>query len=128
MSQSFYEQVYVIVRQIPEGQVTSYGRIAQMLWSPRASRAVGYALRALKFRREEPEYQDIPWHRVVNQKGIIRVHEPGATDCLQAELLREEGVSISKELQVDMKKHLWEGLSSDVIEDLLVDWTEEEEE
>jgi methylated-DNA-protein-cysteine methyltransferase-like protein len=45
-AQNFYEQVYALVRQIPRGRVTSYGRIAQMLGRPNSARAVGYALHA----------------------------------------------------------------------------------
>mgnify|MGYP000773786363 CR=1 FL=1 len=43
---NFYERVYCLVRQIPQGKCASYGQIALLLGSPRAARAVGYALRA----------------------------------------------------------------------------------
>ena len=32
---SFFERVYTVVRQIPEGRVTSYGAIARYLGSPK---------------------------------------------------------------------------------------------
>ena len=70
---NFYEQVYAVVRLIPAGKVTSYGRIAAMLGSPNAARAVGYALRALKDTGDEPEHVDIPWQRVVNSQGRISI-------------------------------------------------------
>ena len=41
---SFYDKVYEIVLKIPEGEVATYGQIAFLLGSPKASRAVGYAL------------------------------------------------------------------------------------
>ena len=66
---NFYERVYAVVRRIPCGQVTSYGRIANMLGSPNAARAVGYALRALKDKKENSAYANIPWQRVVNSQG-----------------------------------------------------------
>jgi methylated-DNA-protein-cysteine methyltransferase-like protein len=107
---NFYEQVYAVVRCIPSGQVTSYGRIANMLGAPNAARAVGYALRALKDRGDDPAYTDIPWQRVVNSQGRISIvnREYGAQ--LQAELLREEGVVVSEDLRIDLDRYLWSGL------------------
>jgi len=39
---SFFEQVYAIVEQIPHGKVISYGQIARMLGQPRAACQVGW--------------------------------------------------------------------------------------
>lgn len=35
---SFYEKIYEIVRQIPEGKVATYGQIAILAGNPRAAR------------------------------------------------------------------------------------------
>ena len=43
----FYARVYDLVRQVPAGRVTTYGRIARALRAPRASRGVGWALKAV---------------------------------------------------------------------------------
>ena len=109
MSESnFYEQVYAVVRKIPRGKVTSYGRIARMLGRHRAAHAVGYALNALKDNKDH----DVPWQRVVNHVGQISIVNREYSSNLQADLLRDEGVPITEELQVDgFKKHLWEGLN-----------------
>lgn len=116
---NFYDQVYVVVRQIPRGQVTSYGRIASMLGAPNAARAVGYALRALKDKGEDPAYADIPWQRVVNGQGRISIvnREYGAE--LQAELLRSEGIIVSDDLRINLDKVLWPGLHWMEIDDVL---------
>ena len=119
---TFYEEVYAIARSIPEGKVTSYGRIARMLMSPRASRAVGYALKALLHKRNDPGYDDVPWQRVVNHEGYIRVGTQGEETALQVELLRDEGVEVSLvdgRYRVAMKSHLWEGLSQQQVEALI---------
>jgi methylated-DNA-protein-cysteine methyltransferase-like protein len=115
---NFYEQVYAIVRRIPKGEVTSYGRIAAMLGSPNAARAVGYALRALKDKGDDPAYADVPWHRVVNSQGRISIvnREYGAR--LQAELLRADGVAVSEELRIDLEVYLWPGLHWLEVDDL----------
>lgn len=111
MSLNFYEQVYAVVRRIPPGSVTSYGRIARMLGRPRAARAVGYALNALKDRRD-PAYADIPWQRVVNSQGRISIVNREFSANRQADLLRGEGVPVTDDLQIpNFEAHLWHGLS-----------------
>ncbi len=116
---NFYEQVYAVVRRIPYGQVTSYGRIASMLGSPNAARAVGYALRALKDKKENSAYANIPWQRVVNSQGRISIvnREFGAQH--QARLLREEGVVVSENLQINLDIYLWAGLHLLEVDDIL---------
>ncbi|MGD8586148.1 MAG: MGMT family protein [Chloroflexota bacterium] len=114
---NFYEQVYAVVRQIPPGKVTSYGRVAQMLGAPNAARAVGYALRALKDKGDE--YADVPWQRVVNSQGRISIvnREHGAQR--QAELLRAEGVEVNEQLRIELDVYLWEGLHWLEIDDII---------
>lgn len=116
---SFYEQVYAVVRRIPRGQVSSYGRIAAMLGRPRAARAVGYALNALSDKRDDPAYQNIPWQRVVNSQGRISIVNREKSANRQAELLREEGVDVSEELKIDLDVFLWEGLHLVEVDDIL---------
>jgi methylated-DNA-protein-cysteine methyltransferase-like protein len=116
---NFYEQVYAVVRRIPRGKVTSYGRVAKMLGSPNAARAVGYALRALKDKHDDPAYDDIPWQRVVNSQGRISIVNREFSAKLQAELLREEGVAVSENLQINLDKYLWVGLHWLEVDDIL---------
>lgn len=116
---NFYEQVYAVVRSIPRGQVTSYGRIAQMLGAPNAARAVGYALRALKDKQDDEQYTDVPWQRVVNSKGRISISNREFGADLQARLLREEGVVVDEELRIDLEKYLWPGLHWVEVDDLI---------
>lgn len=118
-SPNFYEQVYSVVRCIPRGTVTSYGRIANMLGAPNAARAVGYALRALKDKQDDREYASVPWQRVVNSQGRISIvnREYGAQ--IQAKLLREEGVVVSEELIIDLETYLWPGMHWAEIDDIV---------
>jgi methylated-DNA-protein-cysteine methyltransferase-like protein len=116
---NFYQQVYAVVRRIPRGKVTSYGRIAQMLGRPRAARAVGYALNALKDKNDDPAYADIPWQRVVNSQGRISIVNREYSAQRQVEILREEGVVVSKELRINLDIYLWEGLHLVEIDDIL---------
>jgi methylated-DNA-protein-cysteine methyltransferase-like protein len=106
----FYQKVYAVVRQIPIGKVTSYGRVADMIGHPGAARQVGYAMSALKTLGDDPAYQDMPWQRVVGHNGAIVIKGSEHGRFYQAELLREEGVEVSEDLSVDMGVYLWEGL------------------
>ncbi|NCF67828.1 MAG: methylated-DNA--[protein]-cysteine S-methyltransferase [Anaerolineaceae bacterium] len=116
---NFYQQVYAVVRRIPRGKVTSYGRIAQMLGRPRAARAVGYALNALKDKNDDPAYADIPWQRVVNSQGRISIVNREYSAQRQGEILREEGVVVSNDLRINLEIYLWEGLHLVEIDDIL---------
>lgn len=80
-----YERIYRIVRQIPAGRFTTYGRVAALAGNPRWSRVVGYALQACKD-------DTIPCHRVLYQDGSASpVWEEGGCN-IQRLLLEQEGV------------------------------------
>jgi methylated-DNA-protein-cysteine methyltransferase-like protein len=115
----FYEQVYAVVRQIPAGQVTSYGRVAEMLGYKGRARQVGYAMSALKHKDGQPAYENVPWQRVVNFEGRITIKGSRHGRITQAELLKAEGIKVNAKLQVDMKKYLWDGLLPHEIQALL---------
>ncbi|HEX2993591.1 MAG TPA: MGMT family protein [Anaerolineales bacterium] len=105
--QAYYEQVWQLVRQIPQGKVASYGQIALLIPPPAgvefdsykafSPRWVGGAMAACP--------DDVPWQRVINSQGKISAR-PGAER--QRELLEEEGVEFTKD-KVDMKKYGWKG-------------------
>jgi methylated-DNA-protein-cysteine methyltransferase-like protein len=105
---TFYDQVYDVVRRIPAGRVTTYGRIANMLGRPNAARAVGYALAALG--NETSPHDDVPWQRVVNSQGRISIVNREYTANEQAERLRAEGVPVDDRLRLDLDRYLWSGL------------------
>jgi methylated-DNA-protein-cysteine methyltransferase related protein len=98
----FYERVYALVRQIPPGNVVTYGQVAALLGTPRAARAVGYALRFL------PAGTDVPWHRVINHRGQISYRTPIESPLVQRLLLEEEGVVFDAEGRVDLSIYRWQ--------------------
>jgi len=100
---SFYLRVYALVRQVPPGHVVTYGQVAALLGSPRAARAVGYALRFL------PTGTDVPWHRVINHQGQISPRTPAGSPLLQRVLLEAEGVRFDAEGRVDLPCYRWLG-------------------
>ncbi|HRN67510.1 MAG TPA: MGMT family protein [Promineifilum sp.] len=113
----FYRQVYAVVRRIPRGRVTSYGRVAAMLGRPNAARAVGYALSALGSKRDnEPP---VPWQRVINHAGRISTPDMDGGASRQKELLQAEGVVVSDDLRVDLRVYLWQGLHLVELDDII---------
>lgn len=96
---SFYDIVYEQVKRIPKGKVATYGQIALMCGSPKASRAVGYALHC------NPYPGVIPCHRVVNRFGGLAPAFAFGGKEAQAELLRGEGVEVSADYTVDLEKY-----------------------
>jgi methylated-DNA-protein-cysteine methyltransferase-like protein len=102
ISDSFFERVYVIVRQIPYGRVTSYGAIAKALGTARSARMVGWAMNA------SHGLEDVPAHRVVNRKGLLTgKHHFEGTNLMQ-QLLESEGIKIQNNQIIDLEKYYWE--------------------
>jgi methylated-DNA-protein-cysteine methyltransferase-like protein len=99
-----YERIYDMVRRVPAGRVTTYGRIADLVGGCTA-RMVGYAMAALK-RGTAP---DVPWQRVINAKGKISVHGDGIGNAMQRDLLEQEGVVFDTQDRVDFEVFGWVG-------------------
>jgi methylated-DNA-protein-cysteine methyltransferase-like protein len=99
---SYYDDIYTTVKRIPNGRVSTYGRIAAMTAAPRGARGVGWALHALTPERA----RDVPWWRVINAAGRIS-NEYNAT--LQRELLEAEGIVFDERGYVDLAQYLWIG-------------------
>ena len=99
---SFYDEVYEVVREIPEGRVATYGQIAFILGHPRAARAVGYALHA------NPLPGVIPCHRVVNREGRLAPAFAFGGEMEQRKLLEKENVFVNEENRVPLEKYLWD--------------------
>ncbi len=71
-----------VLMALQEGEVTTYGDIAEVAGYPGRSRLVGRILATTE--------ADVPWWRVVNIAGrLVPGHERA-----QSELLREEGVIV----------------------------------
>lgn len=95
----FKQKVIEAVLQIPPGKVVSYGQIAVYIGVSRAARQVGWILRQVG-----PEV-NIPWWRVINQKGKISIDgNLNADRALQRKLLEADGIEV-KDFQVDMDKY-----------------------
>ncbi|KDE04847.1 hypothetical protein MVLG_04708 [Microbotryum lychnidis-dioicae p1A1 Lamole] len=117
----FHRLVYDAVRSIPEGRVSSYGRIATLIGHPKHSRHVGAALKLLPRNLSSPHLPQrpsppldanadadadaplaepdlnpdfVPWHRVVSSNGQISPRMNDVSVARQAEWLIAEGVQV----------------------------------
>jgi methylated-DNA-protein-cysteine methyltransferase-like protein len=101
-SADFFDLVYGVVRQIPEGRVTSYGAIAGYLGMRRSARMVGWAMNAAHSKL------DVPAHRVVNRNGLLTgKHHFGGLRVMQ-QLLENEGHQIEDNQITHFKQVFWD--------------------
>jgi methylated-DNA-protein-cysteine methyltransferase-like protein len=77
-------QIIEVIRMLGEGEVVTYGEIAEDAGFPKQSRLVGRLL------AHSSDALDLPWWRVVNAAGRL---VPG-NEAEQAALLRAEGVLV----------------------------------
>lgn len=99
---NFFDNVYEVVKLIPEGKVTSYGAIAKYLGTAKSSRMVGWAMNNAHFDKT------IPAHRVVNRQGLLTgKHHFGINNEMQT-LLENEGIKVEKDQIIDFKNHFWD--------------------
>jgi methylated-DNA-protein-cysteine methyltransferase related protein len=99
VANTFRDQVYEVVAQIPKGRVMTYGQIASLCGRPRAARIVGGVA----------HYGDpsLPWHRVVKKDGSLAEGYPGGTEGHAAALVAE-GVEAGKDFKVNIEELLWQ--------------------
>ncbi len=98
---SFFDDVYDVVRLIPEGRVTTYGAIAQYLGTRGSARMVGWAM-------NQAHGKNVPAQRVVNRVGLLTgKHHFGPTDRMQ-QLLEAESVVVKDDRVQDFKKLFWD--------------------
>ena len=92
------ERIWKEVAAIPRGQVASYGGIARRAGLPRRARLVGHALKMA------PGHLKLPWHRVVNARGMISFPPGSRSYRLQRERLEREGV-LFRRGRADLASH-----------------------
>ncbi|AMO55211.1 MGMT family protein [Endozoicomonas montiporae] len=94
--------IWLVLSQVPEGKVVTYGQLARMAGAPGYARVVGNILKQL------PKGSGLPWHRVINGKGRISFPEDSVKYNEQKELLEQEGV-IFISGKVSLSHYAWNG-------------------
>lgn len=91
--QTFASAVGEVLESLEEGDILSYGEVAEEAGYPRSARAVGRFLR---------ENSGFPWWRIVTADGrLVPGHEE-----LQTELLRSEGIEVHDGYITAMKRRI----------------------
>jgi methylated-DNA-protein-cysteine methyltransferase-like protein len=100
--QSFFEDVWDVVRLIPAGRVTSYGAIANYLGTRMSARMVGWAMNAAH------TIGDVPAQRVVNRNGVLSGKAHFGSPTRMQELLESDGVEVVNDVVSDFKQKFWD--------------------
>ena len=100
---ALYERIYDVVRRIPRGKVSTYGRVAEVAGLDGHARLVGYALHAL------PDGSDVPWHRVINHAGRISARKRSSWGAEQRRRLENEGLEFDERGRIDLARNSWKG-------------------
>jgi methylated-DNA-protein-cysteine methyltransferase-like protein len=88
MNTNFFEDVYEVVKLVPEGRWTSYGTIAHYLGARGSARMVGWAM------NNAHGLSDVPAHRVLNRNGELTGKQHFTPPEKMQELLEKEGLMI----------------------------------
>jgi O-6-methylguanine DNA methyltransferase len=96
---TFCEKVYEITAKIPEGNVTTYGTLAEIVGNTGAARAVGACM------KNNHDTTRIPCHRVVAANGALTGYAFGGV-LAKKKKLEAEGVLFRRE-KVDLEKSGW---------------------
>ena len=100
---TFFENVWDVVRQIPEGRVTTYGSIANYLGTKSSARMVGWAMNSCF--NVKPK---VPAQRVVNRNGMLSGKAHFSTPTLMEELLQKEGIIVKEDKILNFETVFWD--------------------
>jgi methylated-DNA-protein-cysteine methyltransferase-like protein len=108
--QAYYALVWEIVRQIPAGRVTTYGKIAGLIPPPPGMTEKDYAAWGSRWVGGAMANcpAGVPWQRVINAQGKISLR-PGGGAEVQRKLLEAEGVVFDIKDRIDLDVYGWEG-------------------
>jgi methylated-DNA-protein-cysteine methyltransferase-like protein len=98
-TENFFGDVYVVVKLIPKGRVTSYGAIANYLGTKMSARMVGWAMHGSP--------KGVPAHRVVNRNGLLTGKVHFKTPKTMQILLEKEHIKVINDKIVGFKDIFW---------------------
>ena len=101
MEKNVFDDIYQVVRLVPEGRVTTYGAIAAYLGMKSGARMVGWAMNG-------SHSLDVPAHRVVNHSGLLTGKHFFGSPTRMQELLESEGIRIRNDKVQDFREVFWD--------------------
>jgi methylated-DNA-protein-cysteine methyltransferase-like protein len=96
----FTRRVRDLLRAVPRGKVTSYGRVAALAGDARQARQVAWILHS------SAEKESLPWHRVIGAGGRISL-PPARGGREQRRRLEAEGVRFGPGGRLDWSLYGW---------------------
>jgi len=102
---NLYEYTYNLVRQIPDGMISSYGAIALALGDIRASRAVG------RMMNQNPNADEMPCFRIVYSDGKIGGFGLGIDDKIRR--LSLDNIQVKENRIMNFQKVFFDDFNTD---------------
>jgi len=102
---NLFEYTYDLVRQIPDGKVSSYGAVAKALGDKIASRAVG------RMMNQNPDANTMPCYKIVHSDGKLGGFGLGSDDKIRR--LNEVEINVEKGKIVDFSKVIFNNFNSE---------------
>ena len=102
---NLYDYFYNLVKQIPEGCITTYGELARALGDIRAARAVGYMLSI----NQDPD--KIPCYKVVHTDRRMGKYALGMDE--KEKRLRKDGIKISNGIVENFEERFFSDFKTD---------------
>ena len=102
---TFNQQCYELLKQIPEGKVSTYKEIALAL-NCKAYRAVGNAM------NKNPNPVSVPCHRIVSSSGELGGYALGSEKKIA--LLKKEKVQVKNNKVINFQEKLFNSFKTDL--------------
>jgi len=102
---NLFEYTYNLVRQIPDGKISTYGAVAKALGDVRASRAVG------RMMNQNPDADDMPCFKIVYSNGKLGGFGLGIDDKIRR--LNQDDISVKDGRIVDFEDVLFDDFKTD---------------
>ena len=102
---NLFEYTYGLVRQIPDGNVSSYGAIAEALGDKIAARAVG------RMMNQNPNADTMPCYKIVNSNGNLGGFGLGLEDKIRR--LNEVKIQVEKNKILDFQSLYFKNFKTD---------------
>jgi len=104
----FQEDVWAVVRQVPHGKVTTYGRVAEKVGPPEGIDEETYRIYGARWvgNAMANSPADVPWQRVVNSQGKVSIRK-GSLQLRQRALLEAEGIEFDAHDRINLAVYEW---------------------
>ena len=102
---NLFEYTYNLVRQIPDGKISTYGAVAKALGDVVASRAVG------RMMNQNPDADDMPCYKIVHSDGRLGGFGLGAKDKIRR--LKEDNIEVKDGKIVDFDNVLFNNFKTE---------------